>query len=376
MRLIKMINSYFSFIALLVLLCGCGRKVERGVNASVITETQLRGEVIKSGDHLLEGYILSATQEDLIIAETKEDLMLRRYHVANDSLTLKEAVFSRGMGPLEMPALPPPYYDPHQERLYVYDANMRKELAVDIGTDSMRIYSSSLIGIDSLIINSYAPLSATSVVVAYVAPRADAASSAIIGKVDHDLNIFTPVVGAGRPETHQYTFDEAVYYAGQSNLLSQPGGDKVLYWLGIGEYAEIFEIDNQQAVNKKILLNEYPYFEIGDNMRPRGVKDEVKTGLYGVFVTPNRIYLSLPRATIGDARAEKKGSLNPKFEGPAKSRSYADQIYVYDWDGNPVGNLKLDRGITLFAVDQDDSVIFAMSEDDDYNPIIIRCPLK
>ncbi len=366
-------NCLFLFITLLF---SCAENKDKSFYPTDLPEEHLEGVVENPGDNLLFGYPLMARIDEFVLSEPKEDLMVKRYLVKNDTLRLVEAAFSRGQGPLEMLSVARPRYDLATERIYLYDPNTRKELYLSLAEDSIRVYPSSLIGIDSLIIGSYAPVSERLVVVGYFKPRVGYTSSAIVGFVDHEKEAFIPLEGVGRPESHQYSFEEAAYFTDQTRLLSQPGGSKIFLWLEIGQYAEIFNLERGQVKGKKILFDEFPNFEIGDNMMPRGVSDDVKQGIYYVNVTPRHVYVGLPRATVGDARAQKKGEGDPKFEGPAKSSRFVDQICVFDWDGTPVRNLKLNRGIGYFVVDPDDTVIYAMSEDDDYNPIIIRYSLK
>ncbi|MCC8070295.1 MAG: TolB-like 6-bladed beta-propeller domain-containing protein [Bacteroidales bacterium] len=307
--------------------------------------------------------------------------MLRRYSVANDTLKLKDAVIASGQGPLESLNIGQVFVNFPHRYLISYEANSRKTLRVNIGKDSMTVLPSNILEMDSLHLDHYCLIGDSVIVFTYCIPNLQYKSKAIIGMLDQRDNTFHAFEGYGLMPDKEYSFNEIAYYLNRIRIQSQPGGDKVFCYASVGLYGEIFNITNVLPTNRKVILNEFPDFEIGENMQAVSIPDDTKTGINRSYVTSKYIYLAPYRIpTAGERRAfgkaRKEGNIPPEFDGPAKDVEWVETIWVFDWDGNPVRRLKVDRCLETFAVSEDDSVLYGTSVDDDYNPIIIRYQLK
>lgn len=129
--------------------------------------------------------------------------------------------------------------------------------------------------------------------------------------------------------------------------------DSVLIILNVNEGAQYFlsnySLDSNQVFKEYLWAGKGPGEAIGargiginSNFLYRTDKTRFAFVSGGGTVTNNYIYMCYS----GDL-AKNRGAI------------YARHIYIYDWDGNPVRKLILDRQIEGLAVSENDSVIYA-----------------
>ncbi|MCC8070950.1 MAG: hypothetical protein LIO90_04010, partial [Bacteroidales bacterium] len=123
----KIILVFLLFVCFLV---SCSKGVQSSSSITDLPIEELQGKWLNTGDYLLDGGFRGIVDGDLLLKESKEDLMLRRYTVEDDILKLKDAVIARGQGPLEALGIGPVYINFPKRYLISYDPNAKKALRV------------------------------------------------------------------------------------------------------------------------------------------------------------------------------------------------------------------------------------------------------
>ncbi|MDD4755786.1 MAG: BF3164 family lipoprotein [Prolixibacteraceae bacterium] len=156
----------------------------------------------------------------------------------------------------------------------------------------------------------------------------------VSGKIINEIGTFDH-----KPDDLEFS---AVKTAYQCFIHVKPTGDKIVLAYRFTDAIEIFDLKAQ----KNMLIHGPERFNAdfqpAKNTMYRTDKTRFAFVGGGGTVTDNYIYMCYS----GDL-AKKSGA------------TYAKYIYVYDWDGNPVRKLILDRQIEGLAVSEDDSVIYA-----------------
>ncbi len=129
-----------------------------------------------------------------------------------------------------------------------------------------------------------------------------------------------------------------------SYIYVRPPGDKAVLPYRYTDVIEIFDISNGDS---KAIMGPYsfnPVFEVGrnpDHFYMSKTKESRKAFISGV-VTEKYIYLL--------------------FSGHYRNEEYWNRgryIFIYDWNGNPIRNLVLDRYINMFGITDNDSVLYS-----------------
>src|SRR5690625_154017 len=123
---------------------------------------------------------------------------------------------------------------------------------------------------------------------------------------------------------------------------------------------EIIQLSDQK-LSMVAQINSYPpYFE--DNSSGNSVSinldNKNRWGYQDVAVTDNFIYAL--------------------YSGKKKEEDrfyFGDQIFVFDWNGNPISQLNLSKGVFSIAVDNNDKIIYALTKDQDQVSKILIFPL-
>lgn len=130
----------------------------------------------------------------------------------------------------------------------------------------------------------------------------------------------------------------------ESFIFSQPKGNKIALTYRFTDVLEIYDVDTQ----------------FGNGIKgPEGFDPE-----YNRIMSENGYVMERNKKTkfafVGGSSTEKYLYLlySGKLEVD-ENPNYANNIFVYDWNGKPIRKLTLDRDILCFTVSQDDKEIYA-----------------
>jgi len=164
----------------------------------------------------------------------------------------------------------------------------------------------------------------------------------------------TLTTGLDLPRFENKAFDhyyqDSTFYSVFKSVLNlklqvRPGSNfEFVYFSGKGALMQIFDIDRDNRFNVKYEKVYYlPLFNVVSTPQQTRAKmlPGSKNGFNDVAVTEKKIY------TL--------------FNGSDKGEVFCDDILVYDWQGNPVEKLKLDRKCRRISIDENNpKVMFAM----------------
>ena len=144
----------------------------------------------------------------------------------------------------------------------------------------------------------------------------------------------------------------------QGKFRIKPGGKSILFTHSSNPFFDILEIENNNITLKFRMEGEAPDFKGSDS--PSGMSavmtDENIYGFISSSTTDDFIYL------LYSGKTRVQGNEN-----------YADEIWVYDWDGNPIKKFLLDQEVNQIAVSPNDE--FLISYHDDGKPNLTRYKL-
>jgi hypothetical protein len=140
----------------------------------------------------------------------------------------------------------------------------------------------------------------------------------------------------------------------------QPAGNRVVYAGFDGHILEIFELTEETSIQKIFDdIYEFPKYEPlntnGDSMTANRTRDN-KTGFYSVSVTNQFIYALY----CGKLATEKRAD-------------YANIIYIYDWDGNRIKKIILDKDLAGITVDKENTKIYGLHTDPEDDLLKVVC---
>lgn len=186
-----------------------------------------------------------------------------------------------------------------------------------------------------------------------------------------DIEGFSPDDGFDGPlMTKQWIYNSS------ARIKKHPHRNRFIYGCDEGLYAEIFDLEDNRIVNRKIILDQYPSYHPGsDGISPEGAPDNQMCG-FKVSVTPRYIYILTSRDTKGDLRAISRGETPEKFKGPGKGISFSEEVLVFDWEGYLFRKMYLNPFVVNIAVTEDDCTLYGITESEKYDPILVRynCP--
>ena len=139
------------------------------------------------------------------------------------------------------------------------------------------------------------------------------------------------------PENMSLMLFKSIY---QSLIFSKPTGDKLVLPY---RYLDAIEIFNTETGKGITILGPEKY-DVKYMPLPHGMSrtDETRFAFVNGAVTNEYIYLAYSGRTRTDPNS---------YDG--------NYIYIYDWDGNPIRKLILDRYIQGMAVSQDNNTLYA-----------------
>lgn len=126
-----------------------------------------------------------------------------------------------------------------------------------------------------------------------------------------------------------------------------PGKNTFVYSSQHGRFVQIFDLQDDRAVNVRTVYNEMPRFDLDEANGGIRFRNESQLGFW-VFATANYIYLLDAGMCIGEMRQGRQGERT---------------VNVFDWDGNPVRKLRFDRNFDMFSVDPEDKYLYFNTTD-------------
>ncbi|WP_418561366.1 hypothetical protein [Rikenella microfusus] len=169
------------------------------------------------------------------------------------------------------------------------------------------------------------------------------------------------------PETDQPLVGTFKGYAYNGRICQRPGYDQYLHVGSTGRMAAVFELENKRIVRRKEIYNKLPEFELapdGMNLSPSGEND---LG-FRFAVSENYIYLCPIPFKLKDLGVVKDYKGYPL--------GYADDLQIFDWNGNPVCRYELDTPVVSLTVAPDESHLYANTIDPETEePRILRFAL-
>ena len=160
------------------------------------------------------------------------------------------------------------------------------------------------------------------------------------------------------PEDRQEapTQNKQVLYSTNAQICMNAERTKLVYACGEGKYLDIMTIEGMNITGHNVVLDILPEYSydgrniILKNKDYRGIK---------IAATGNKIYVT--------------------YSNPAEDRDYkgfpwyfTDVIDVYDWDGNKLQRYVTDQPFYTFSVTDDDSEIFALTQDNDSKETVLK----
>lgn len=305
-----------------------------------------------------EPYSMVLTDSILIIENSKVKKGYNFYNYNIKSNVYSKGYVQKGRGPNEVQSSTE--FGVHKNIFWMYDGILKKILQVN--KDSLFLgvadnfqwfptdqsyYSMAFVKNNKYVVNG------------------NRYSKIKIQEFDLDKNIESNTYGTFDIPNRNTPID-GVKAAYQAFLLSKPSGDKVVMAYRRVDAIELFDLKNE--ANNKVVRGPISN-ELKLKFQKKGVinlflKDkEIINTFVGGTVTDKYIYLP-----FSGKKKHQKNITDIKF-----NYNYAKYIHVYDWDGNPVKKIILDRNIMAIAVSKDDKTLYSFDPNSGY---ILKADIK
>lgn len=162
--------------------------------------------------------------------------------------------------------------------------------------------------------------------------------------LDYKTQTYTPLEYWPEDNYEGPDAPKSSFYTVNSKLLNS--GKRFAYRCGDGKFAFIFEIDGKKVKVIRTLFDEKPKYRAKDDKINFGVKHTNFLRL----AANDKYICAMP--------------LEKNIDGEKKGRwiecRYGNEIYVFDWDGNPVKHLILDHiGIAIGMLQKENTLLLA-----------------
>lgn len=165
------------------------------------------------------------------------------------------------------------------------------------------------------------------------------------------------------------SFNKSILFSGV--LKKQPDGNSYLYSSESSKLSFIFNITNDSITNLKYLSNIIPNIKVDATGKDYTRDGDTEDGCIYLDVTKSYIYMGYNNVLLEHIR----NNIPFKDEYPFY---FFDKINVFDWNGNFIKRLVLDKPISYFVVTPDDSIIYASTfsfSDDTVTDEIVKIQL-
>lgn len=326
---------------------------------------QLKGTVLQSDSLLLGHKIVAMVDSHLVVPTWKSDYLYDVYEMRGDSILLKDRLIQRGQGPYEL-TVSEEMYDVVSNRLVIYDCNVGKGFLLEgdsieemmdytrwksLGKFHSEVYISKMvIETDSTVVTTFM----------------QGGFESFLGRYNLNTGKHSILYGLWPDDG----FDGSDYvkqkvYANGS-LLKCPNKNLFLVSAQMGQYAEIFKIEQDSIVPISKLFDLYPQYGVDDDgLNVRYAKNNMR-GL-DISVTSDFIYVMPDKGTIEEYVQNIQNS---------DSYNYTDDVFVYDWNGELRRRFKLDNGILTLFVGEGNCFLYGKTVDrEKYEEEIVRFEL-
>lgn len=296
-------------------------------------------------------YLKEIAKDKLIFASKDNHYNYILYQLQKDSAIYLGHFLPCGRGPYEI-NIPEIGYDPHKDLLTIYAPYNFENKLFHIPFDNYK--------------NLFTPSTWLQSSLPHVPSRTGMEfinDSAILMLNGNKENKFFSVAYMGRDKYYKCldlpypplnedisSFKKSILFSGL--LKKQPEGDTYLYSSSSSKLSFIFNIANDSIKNLTYLSNILPVISIDANGKDYTRAADTEDGCAYLDVTNAYIYIGYNNATLEEVR-----NSAPFREG--YPFYFFDRINVFDWKGNFIKRLVLDKPIANFVVTPDDSAIYA-----------------
>lgn len=166
-----------------------------------------------------------------------------------------------------------------------------------------------------------------------------------------------------KPVKNRY---KSLIYSGK--VEKQPGKDRFVFYVkNYGRYAILFDYQNDTIKTVAKLFDIFPEYRFEGDSPNWKLEKNCLAGIKQIIPTENYLYVTYPVLTIPEIRESVKNQ--------SEAWHYKNDIYVFDWDGNPVKKYKTDMPIKIFTVSPDDKYLYASGEPEENEDITLRFKL-
>lgn len=326
----------------------------------------MQGMALKNDSIFWSGHIVGFMEDKIITRCNNCDLVFNVYTIKKDSVCFEGAFGARGQGPNEL-FYPKCYLDKENRTLHIFDINssLVKAYQIDLSVQANLYDIETWKKIDfpqkeAAFWSHFAPLSDDVYIGLGGGDTMNLLSGVFLGEDNiQDLNICYP-------EDNNTSSDDGVKRMeyNKGDILKKTIGNKFLYSTRMGRYAEIITMDDDAKVtDRKIISGDYPIYETSaDGLNP---VHELQSymGLKS-YVTNERIYI-MPEPYTREQYVN-----NKEYKGCPNN--FADRLYVFDWEGQHIRTYDLDKPVSVFAVDENDSYLLATTVNTDNGEFYIE----
>ena len=312
----------------------------------------LKGTILQPDSILLGHKVVAIVDSHLVVPTWKNEYLYDVYKMKGDSLLLNNRLISRGQGPYEL-TVSEEMYDVLSGRFVIYDCNMGKGFLLEgdsvgkmmdytlwksLGKFHNEVYISKMvIETDSTVVTAFM----------------QDGFKTFLGRYNLNTGKHSILYGLWPDDGFEGSdYVKQTVYANGS-LLKCPDKNLFLVSSQMGQYVEIFRIEQNQIVPVSKLFDLYPQYEVAnDGLNVRYSRDNMR-GL-DICVTSEFIYVMPDRGTMEEYVRDIQNS---------DSYNYTDEIFVYDWNGVLRKRFKLDYDILTLLVDKDNHFLYGQSID-------------
>ena len=355
-------NGLIALLFLFSLFFSCCSKTD-GEKLPIV---QLKGTVLQSDSLLLGHKVVAIVDSHLVMPTWKNEYLYDIYKMKGDSLLLKDRLIQRGQGPYEL-TVSEEMYDVVSNRLVIYDCNVGKGFLLKGDSIDKMIDYTCWRSLEKFHNEVYISKMVFETDSTMVTTFMQDGFESFLGRYNLNTGKHSILYGLWPDDG----FDGSAYvkqkvYANGS-LLKCPDKNLFLVSAQMGQYAEIFNIEQDRIVSITKLFDLYPQYEVADDgLNVRYARDNMR-GL-DISVTSDFIYVMPDKGTIEEYVQNIQNS---------DSYNYTNDVFVYDWNGELRRRFKLDYDVLTLLVSEDNCFLYGKTIDGEtYEENIVRFELE
>lgn len=338
-------------ICVLTLLASCGTSSSQIIGYDWTDKEQhLRAEVMQFDTQLLSVYDLILLDDYIIFQKSPhEESQLALYRLTEDRLQFEGEALRIGKGPNELLTLALRYVaDEKCFQMIDFRNSGKRVLSVSVEDPKslldMTNWKESNLPTFELGLSEVCPISESSFIVMPAFMNDNNMLSLVRDTMI--LSLQEPYPDA---DNTAHLVVKALVYGG--DIDKRPAKQSFVYASRNGKYVFIFDLERDRITHKKVLFDEYPLYVEEDGFSYAFRKESVLKMI--PTVTARYIYLLNQKGTMGDYV---KGQLVDGFP-----LNFGNEVLVFDWNGDPVKRLGLDRSVEMIRVDPTDDFLYGVT---------------